>query len=168
MPACNAFWYVRNLLLLVLVSPVLAYFIRRSLFSAVFFVISVLLISSCALRFSTGIWSCFFYDFVNAKGVFFFTFGIFLSQWVWKFMAEVHFLPGMLFFVLGVILRGTALSYETSILSFALLILGLWSVLPAWGLPVFLAGTCFAVYAFHQLFVAFLQFVHFRGDWVVL
>lgn len=146
-PVLGPLWYVRNLILLVVLSPLMVYVVRKSLvlswvFVACAFVVWTVVCGNSRdnMWFSCAGFSCFW------LGILFRRQGLmFCPKWV-----------GVLALI-GVGLIGVFHSpMAITVLSpakYLLCIIGIWSVMPAVDIPRWLKRSPFAIYVFHTMFI---------------
>ena len=146
-PSCGVLWYVRCLVMFIVITPLIMVPIRKSLSSCVFYISSFLLALSLfeSTQFAKDNWQ-FFYSFFSIRGLFYFSFGGLMS-WVCMKDWKLRFLVG-LFCLCGGLISGFV-PYANA-LSQLLFISGIWFLMPSVRMPVWVVSSCFALYVFHS------------------
>ena len=167
----GALWYVRDLFVLVAISPVLVFVLRRmgwwllALLFAVYGGISVLLVGA------DKSWFNFFEYFFSVRGLCYFTAGLFFRHRLLAFHC------GNLSMLLGGVLCLSKIalfrfgfeksSVAVDVLMVPLLGMGLFKMLKCVRLPKWMTGNAFALYLMHSMFVkisvAFIVALGMRG-----
>ena len=150
-PACGPLWYVRMLMMLVVVSPLIVYVVRKSQAWA------LLLVMLVALNYffePIGIKDEVF----GSRGIFFFTVGICLRTYGLPSVSKaVAALAGMACCACVWTLQAVELPYVARCaLVYATPISGLvalWGLVPGQRWPTWLTSCSFAIYCFHMLVI---------------
>lgn len=152
-PALGVLWYVRALLALIVVSPILVLPLRHSKWMGLVAVILIYVAWILQGQFLPWIG----HD-LSLRCLFFFTFGMFVRLYN---LDEFNVRIGIVSLLAGVVLMvvsktcqlGVPLCLMAGSLYTILLIVGLWSVMPAVKLPKFFSGKSFAIYVLHPMFI---------------
>ena len=152
-PACGPFWYIRCLIMFLVLSPMLTAVIKRSGRAAVTFLIvlffGVSLVGPLLAR--QGL-SNFAYSFFNLRGLFFFAAGIAYGYWgrvVPQWSTAVSCLFGACLLSLSEMF---GIHYSAlSLLSLLLYVFAAFLMMPAVNLPSWMTASSFAIYSLHML-----------------
>lgn len=138
-PALGPLWYVRCLFLFVIISPVIVWLIKRTHF------LCLLIFGGMYIAYSRlcGNVSFFSYGF-SLEGLFYFAIGIYLRMR--DFSLEIRPKMGIFLFGFGVFL----FLMVSRFMSIAIMIVGLWGMIPSWRFPRVLITNTFPVYLVHM------------------
>lgn len=170
-------WFVRALLLLVLVSPILVLLVRRGgriallLLLAVYWGVNPWSLDAPAwwLGMTGRVFGTFVF---SVEGLFYFSLGLYLRAHpvaLPRPRAVALGLVGLFVGGVGLVMaaRGIPDYGYTKLLAIPFVLCLFWGVVPDWRLPSVLAGSTFAFYVMHPLFVRILNAAHVlpQGDW---
>lgn len=169
-PELGVTWYVRSLLLLVLISPVIVKTLRNYgggviVASYVLYVVGYALSTWGSPLSMALVRRCF-----SFQGLAFFTIGMYLRMHpldiaVKKFWLAASFVAGvMLMFVKARCFGNMVLFQGLTTLIIPLILLPAWALIPDRPWPKFLVSTSFGVYLVHMFFVRVAQ--HFAAGWL--
>lgn len=155
-PLLVPLWYMRTLLVFVVISPLIVKLIR-SFPKGVLFTLWVIAWTGTMLL--GGIAAGFFGKFFSLQGLFYFSIGLWIalghgdriSNYYNKSSGWISLWIGLIFVFVsaGCSFRCGWSSYLTSLIFVPLLLFGFWGVLPKKSLPNFLCGLAFPVYLLH-------------------
>lgn len=148
-PASGPLWYIRCLLMFVVVSPLLVWIIRRSRSVA----IAWLAICAMAITFMQKIFPelvDFFYSFFSLPGIWFFSCGITLGLYGLTLSRRISIIC-LLASIIGAVAIPKGI-FELYLIRWSCLGWLIWqiSALPFVRFPKWFATSCFALYAFHE------------------
>lgn len=157
-------WYVRALFYIVLLSPFLAWFIRKGKIVSGFFILSLLGLWCLQSRIHTtnaALAGAMRYAFC-LRGPLFFSIGMACAWYapsrLPKFSAML-FVPlaiGSLAFAKGQIFSDPSISTLTTFISTTLLAFALWSITPSCKWPQYLTGNSFSIFVLHGMILYLL------------
>ncbi len=171
-PASGPLWYVRCLVMFVVISPIIVVSVRKSarfalaFFVALLFAVSWLHTLPCVYEHAD-----FFYSFFSLRGLVLFAGGIVYAHWCDR---EPSGLPrlalSLLLFGLGVVvIKYLPVAW---LVGMVFLVGSLYLILPPFSWPRWLIASCFPIYAFHQIVymgykVVFASLGGVFGCWIV-
>lgn len=154
LPYFYPFWFLRNLFLLVVISPVLLCIIERQPVVSMMILAIMESLSSVKILHGSSIWI----------GLFYFTMGMYIGlrpcavSWLTKRMAYGLLVLSIILFLLGSVLDQSMSGIFRS-LARIMLVLGAWRAFPDSKPPSALVGVVFPVYAMHVFVLIGLSFV---------
>ena len=164
-PAVPAFWYVRTLMIFVLIAPLFRKCLRKPVlwFLAVGFV--YLIAFPVARPYLPSRWSYFFMYALSLEGIVYFSLGMFLRERGLPKSVQCGclWLPlcaALLIFTAAAVLRfNHAQGWMTlRVVGFPFAMLAVWRMIPDRRWPSWLVSASFAVFATHQLIIKLTEF----------
>lgn len=154
LPYFYPFWFIRNLFLLVVISPFLFYVIERLPVVAMMVLALMNILSAMKILPGSSIWI----------GLFYFTMGLYIGlkpytfSWLTKRMSYGLLTSATILFLIGSVIN-LPLSGIVRSLARIMLVLGMWRAVPDIKPPAALVGVVFPVYAMHVFVLIGLSFV---------
>jgi len=164
-------WYVRTLMLLVLLSPLLIALVDRfrgwTVAAALAFWLAVNPGTLCTPDFwLSPRWQVFWVFGLSAEGVAWFTVGVFLRRHPLGLTRRNGLVAGMLGVLIAVLglwarARGSLTGGYLMEVAIPFTLAGLWTLTPSFRFPTFLCAASFPVYVLHAIFIKVLSVVPF-------
>ena len=150
-PIYGALWFLRALMIFFLISPLLVALVRKLGWTFIGFLFLLYMLVSAFYPLSSGSAGRFFHFVFSVRGLAYFTLGIQLrrSPKVWR-SSVFALVPGIVLMVIGILTP--CMSYLRHIVEVALLLWGVFSVLPDIHLSAFWRSASFPIFLVHGFF----------------
>ena len=155
-PLLVPLWYVRTLLIFVIVSPLIKAFVWRWGWGAL---LVAYLIALAAPMLPNGVWGGFFGTFFSLRGLFYFMVGMWIASVQGKHLMLSNKYSAKWFLLVGLVMVGVSAfcvfkfgpksSYWTRLVFVPPLLIGFWGVVPVHTLPRFITEASFPMYLLH-------------------
>jgi len=156
MPVLIPLWYVRCLLILVLMSPLLKFLVRK--FGLLWLVISSVLMMTAGFYGSATI-TAILDKSISLRGIFYFSVGMYIQDHTFEIKSKRILvwcaLVGGMLLLCSVYFRVTNLNLDSCLLRAAIpfLMYAVWSVMPDRAWPRWLTSCAFPMYITHIIFI---------------